>query len=89
MLGTRSCLNLAKHLVALSKFSFAELRSVSLDVILDNPEDAANDEPVRSIHREEPRQYKHKVFCMWKLDFTPHMLIVWKGDERNLCSPGC
>lgn len=55
MLGTRSCLNLAKHLVALSKFSFAELRSVSLDVILDNPEDAANDETVRSIHREEPR----------------------------------
>jgi len=30
--------------------------SVSLDVILDNPEDAANDEPVRSIHREEMKE---------------------------------
>ena len=68
MLGTRSCLNLAKHLIScISKFTYAEPRSVSLDVILDNPEDADNDEPVRSIHREEPWQYKNLIVLHVKI----------------------
>ena len=76
-------LKLRETLSCISKFTFAEPRSVSLDVILDNPEDADNDEPVRSIHREEPN-----CFACENL-ISPDMLIVWKGDERNLCSPGC